>query len=166
MKKFSAFLAKATMIFLMLATISCSKDDDNLNGSGSSVPDPEGTRTYNIGRYEALKIFERFYIQWDYPNNLIASTSSDPYYGYYLEDAIYDIGEVPGLGSITKHPNLGSSGWTTINGCEVGHGYVIRCTNGKYIRLYVAELITSTHYTNYGAIVGAKLRYQYPFEPK
>jgi hypothetical protein len=48
----------------------------------------------------------------------------------------------------------------------VGHGYVIKLESSdgsyiEYLRLYVVESIVSTD----GGIMGAKVKYQYPFVP-
>jgi hypothetical protein len=84
-----------------------------------------------------------------------------------------------GLGNITKIPTSGFTEPAVYNSsaaCEEGHGYVIKFElydydneEGKminreepvYARLYVVESIISTT----GGIMGAKVRYQYPFEP-
>jgi len=77
-----------------------------------------------------------------------------------------------GLGNITAIPQTGftipSSYNTTDVACEVGHGYVVKFepinnldTPAVYVRLYVEESIISTD----GGIMGAKVKYQYPFEP-
>ena len=72
---------------------------------------------------------------------------------------IANVGKVNGLGSITKIPN---SGYAVQASVEVGHGYVIKASDGTYARLYVVDWIT---YSGSGGIAGAKVKYQYPFEP-
>ena len=44
---------------------------------------------------------------------------------------------------------------------ERGYGYVIKDVDGTYARLYVVDWIVSTS----NAIIGAKVKYQYPFNP-
>ena len=77
------------------------------------------------------------------------------------------MGSMKGLGNITQIPNSGFTVpyYENISvACEAGHGYVIKFENTDfelYVRLYVVESIVSTN----GGIMGAKVKYQYPFEP-
>jgi len=74
-----------------------------------------------------------------------------------------------GLGNITQIPTSGftipASTISTV-ACEAEHGYVIKYENTStsqvvYVRLYVVEPIISTT----GGVMGAKVKYQYPFVP-
>lgn len=74
-----------------------------------------------------------------------------------------------GLGNITKIPQTGFTipeESNTSVACETGHGYIVKFTFSPtvsdsilYVRLYVVESIISTS----GSIMGAKVKYQYPF---
>ncbi len=97
-----------------------------------------------------------------------------------------DIGPVEGLGNVRQLPD---AGWTTNSlACEQGHGFIIQVgmksssrgvfgypdyhyfdgteddywEGTQYIRLYIVEPIVNT----LGEIMGAKIKYQYPFIPE
>jgi hypothetical protein len=108
------------------------------------------------------------------------------YYHYDADIKMVDIGAVAGLGNVRQIPSVG---WGNDFACEQGHGYVIKIQGNsvskgrylyrndddvqitpsdpdyweetQYIRLYVVEPIISTD----GGIMGAKIKYQYPFNP-
>jgi hypothetical protein len=154
--------------------MSCGKDDDSSDPDNppvvnpdTPVPDPEGTITVNIdGRSSTKVIISGFgYINWDEPDNF------ELYADSYV--SICNLGAMKGLGNITSIPSIGftiPSRRNSTVACEAGHGYVVkfeeRDATGEvikvvYIRLYVVEPIVST----LGGIMGAKVKYQYPFEP-
>jgi hypothetical protein len=160
----------------------CSKDDpsdpDNL------VADPQGTITANIsdGSSSQIEIIEGgsmlAVIRWTSPDNFYLDGYLGGSYGYYDDEiqrhryyqvSICNLGAMSGLGNITKIPTSGftipSSGNSSV-ACESGHGYVVKVekhdgSNLIYVRLYVVEPIVSTT----GGIMGAKVKYQYPFKP-
>jgi hypothetical protein len=79
-----------------------------------------------------------------------------------------------GLGNITTIPKTGFTAstdnyyLTNAIACEAGHGYVFRlidyfygAVDSTYARLYVVSSLTSTD----GGIMGAQVKYQYPFNP-
>jgi hypothetical protein len=43
----------------------------------------------------------------------------------------------------------------------VNNGYVVKTREGKFGRMFIDEFI----FDSFGALVGAKLRVQYPFQP-
>ena len=173
MKNTKLILASAA-IALMVAMAGCSKKDDS--GNSASAPEPEGTVTANISASTAIGVDGgsigwtppgNFYICGDYFNN---GSYGAPNYGGY-DVAICDMGKMNGLGNITNIPQTGyNDNGSDINNsapCEVGHGYVVKFVHfgsfyspDTYTRLYVVESIVS------GGVIGAKVKYQYPFEPE
>lgn len=153
-------LANALMICLIMTAFSCSKDD-NPDNPDNAVPDPAGTITANIAVYSTIKIYDngtyRGNISWDTPDNFYLN-------GEYIDVSICNLGKMKGLGNITQIPQAGFSSPARANyfiACESGHGYVIKFGSGTYVRLYVVESLVSTA----GGIMGAKVKYQYPFVP-
>jgi hypothetical protein len=162
-KLFLMMIAAAAIIFA-----GCSKDDDP-NNSDNTVPDPAGTLSANITESTSASL-DGMYVAWYPPNNLWLHTS----YGgpnFYTNFSICDMGKVNGLGAITTIPTIGYTEEVNVQTktmpCELGHGYVIKVrwwmTSGEiyYVRLYVSELIEN----NNGTLIGAKVKYQYPFNP-
>jgi len=88
----------------------------------------------------------------------------------YSYAAICDVGAKKGLGNITTIPHTGFTvldrGNTSV-ACQNGHGYVVQFIPESYIgdttylRLYVVSSLVSTG----GGIMGATVKYQYPFNP-
>jgi hypothetical protein len=125
----------------------------------NKVPDPPGTITANISENTRIDVYSS-YIRWCTPDNFDLE-------GYYI--SICNLGAMSGLGNITKIPTSGFTAPRSRNtsvACEEGHGYVIKLeyssgSNPIYVRLYVVESIVSTT----GGIMGAKVKYQCPFEP-
>jgi hypothetical protein len=142
--------------------MSCGKDDDN---NGTPVPDPEGTVTANISEDTRIETTGG-YIRWIGPDNFHLEGSSELDHSV----SICDLGEMKGLGNIANIPQTGYSSpqySNTTVACESGHGYVVKFEIPRdgfyslhYVRLYVVEPIIST----LGGIMGAKVKYQYPFE--
>jgi hypothetical protein len=169
MKKNGLKLSTFLLIVGFLFAASCSKkDDDTLNtdkNKTEKVPDPEGTITVNISesteKSTGISIYgSNYYVGWTKPDNFYLSN-----YGNLV--SICNVGNITGLGNITKIPVSGFTIPTpssTNIACETGHGYVIKFESNSeiaYIRLYVVEKIVSTS----GGIMGAKVKYQFPFEP-
>jgi hypothetical protein len=169
MKKFSLNWAKALMTVLMLGMIACGKDKDDPTDPDNSVPDPEGTITVNLSSGIGIEVKDGEhwygYIKWTGPDNFYLD-------GYInaggIKFSICDLGVMRGLGNITAIPSTGftvPAEQNTSVACETGHGYVVKAENNMtgnnitYIRLYVIESIVSTT----GGIMGAKVKYQYPF---
>ena len=185
-------LRKVIAIAICLAGVTmfwgCDKNDPNTedNGNGNTtIADPVGTITANISESTGINIPNIGNIKWikpdnfslngecynyewvSEPNNMGGYNSYWKYYHYNV--SICNIGIVAGLGNITKIP---SSGYTIPKpsssevAYETGRGYVIKFEGGNlttplYVRLYVVESIIST----FGGVMGAKVKYQYPFEP-
>jgi len=159
--KFSKKLVFLFFAVCLIGFVGCKKDDEK-------VPDPEGTITANLGRI-SLDFYYLEEIGWVAPDN-IGLIHLYTCYGvcHRWKITFCNVGKVSGLGSIKTIP---TSGYANNVACEVGHGYVIKCENFNYyggelvnviyIRLYVVESIVSTS----GGIMGAKVKYQYPFEP-
>lgn len=153
--KFGKWLVAVVMACAMVA---CG-DDDDPNDPGNSVPDPEGTvllsmRNWNNGRtyLEVNKLG-----MWiDGGDNFEGES------GYF---SIVNLGKMKGLGNVTKIP---TSGWAEKVAVTPGCGYIARVSNTpwgvQYIRIYVVDYIISAEITN--GIIGANIKYQYPFTPE
>jgi hypothetical protein len=164
--------------------MSCGKDDDSSDPDNNPpivnpdtpVPDPEGTVTANISSSTRIDISDKnIYaygiigsIEWTEPDNFDLNDDRYHYYYYASSVSICDMGQMRGLGNITNIPQTGYSSPQYTNSavaCESGHGYVVKFERTDYfiyyVRLYVVEPIVST----LGGIMGAKVKYQYPFEP-
>jgi hypothetical protein len=172
---FVYLLLAATMIFA-----GCDKDNqdnpDNSDPEETIVPDPEGTITANISKSSSIDVStaNTYFgvIRWDSPDNFYLTVNMSPFTGTFRY-SICNLGAMKGLGNITSIPSTG--GFTTPShlndevACETGHGYVMKFDRGNdvvtekivYVRLYVVESIVSTS----GGIMGAKVKYQYPFNP-
>jgi hypothetical protein len=175
---------KKHLFFMMIAAAAiavsgCSKDDDPDNPS-NAVPDPVGTITANISESSSTEISivvnnvsYNGSIRWYPPDNfhLHASfTFNGPNGNRYNGNvSICNLGAMQGLGNITAIPSSGFTVPSVENrtvACEAGHGYVVKFVDVEndniiYVRLYVVEPIVST----LGGIMGAKVKYQYPFIP-
>ena len=169
MRKSVLFLMKTLLVLSMLVfATGCPdpKDEDVGNNSGNStektVPDPEGTITVsmaNSGSKSKQQVRGYGLVVDDDPADVcwIAINSDNNFVTQYCQVA--NVGKVSGLGSITKIPNSGYSGFMSV---EPQHGYVVRAdTDGSYTRLYVVEWTKNTS----GGITGAKVKYQRPFVP-
>jgi hypothetical protein len=152
----------------MLTAFACDKDDPN--DPKNSVPDPPGTITANISDDISIGIdYDEGHcgsIGWCSPDNFRLFAGG----GYYESVSICNLGVISGLGNITRIPTSGFTVPSRSNSsiaCEEGYGYVIKFESERankgpvYVRLYVVESIVSTT----GGIMGAKVRYQYPFVP-
>ena len=144
---------------------------NNPDNPSTSVPDPAGTMTANLAESVGITA-EYAYIYWTKPDNFhLLSMSYYPSTGQYgCTISICDVGKIAGLGNITQISLSGfSASDVNISGiaCETGHGYIIKLQDNFYggptiyVRLYVVEKIVSTS----GGVMGAKVKYQFPFEP-
>jgi len=169
-------LRKVVAIVICLASVTmfsgCDKDEPNIenNGNGNdngntTIADPVGTITANISENTNVTIDYRR-VGWTKPDNFELYFGN--YYGAVV--SICNLGKMNGLGNITSIPQTGYTTPIYLNrevACEVGHGYVVKFESQyssptlSYMRLYVVESIVSTS----GGIMGAKVKYQYPFEP-
>ena len=164
MRKFNFFLISCLLATSMFFVAGCDDKNDPDNPS-NSVPDPEGTMVTNIrndifmNRYTGV-----YYGLADVGIGGLSMNQSNVFqtYGDDRFDIAY-IGTVNGLGSIQSIPK---ENLFTKNGCAVLEkgGYVLRGIDSnnhdKYARLYVTRFMTSG-----GGIVGAEIKYQYPFVP-
>ena len=164
MKKFDLFFVKTLMVLSLVFVVGCSKDNDSggKNDGSTTVPDPEGTITVSmsnngvknvyvpIERGEGVTFHTHNNHEWmaiDISNNLIVQSG-----------VVANLGKVNGLGSITKIP---ASGYASRTSVEINSGYVIRLECGDYVRVYVVEWRKNTS----GGIIGAKVKYQHPWNP-
>ena len=144
----------AALAIAMLAT-SCK---DNSSSPQAKVPDPEGTITVKV-RNDDKDGGAPFYI-----------TESNNFRGWddkYVDCQYVDYGAVHGLGNVVSIPK---SGWAYQVAVIPCHGYVMRLKDRtdvvvvgeEYYRLYVVEELVGA---NTNGIIGAVVKYQYPFEP-
>ena len=158
---FSKRLVYLFFAVCLIGIIGCEGKDEK----DATVPDPPGTIIANISK-NSSDPYVRDYVRINTGDNLITVTWLRPdniYAGAFHDSEICTVGSVSGLGNITTIPTLG---YTTDVACEPGYGYVIRAradenSEYKYMRLYVVSSIENT----YGGIMGATVKYQYPFEP-
>ena len=162
-------LRKVATIIACLAVTSmmfsgCKKDDST---NGNSVTDPPGTVTINIRNDE---IYDKG-IGWygivyipseDIEMIMLGNNNFGVGSDYASENGIISVGKVSGLGNITEKP---SNGYSLFVAVEKGVGYVGRITfdenNPTYIRIYVVDFL---HAANSGGIIGATIKYQYPWD--
>jgi len=183
MKKSILIFVKTVVVFGMFFVAGCGGGDEpkpevnnGSNGGNSTgiVPDPPGTITTNISRGAIGSSGSGIVIQgtssfitgsgitWYAPDNIHVYGDN--------QVSICDLGTMRGLGNITSIPNAGytAPSYNMMVSCETGHGYVVKFENiqgeivmeNLYVRMYVVEKIISTS----GGIIGAKVKYQYPFE--
>jgi len=182
--KLSAFLLIVSLLF----SVGCSKNDDdsssdknkndvpnNNQDKTENVPDPPGTITSNIAVGSGIRLqvsdgevcmgSNICIVSWAKPDNISTETNCTGYLA-----SICSVGHVKGLGSITNIPTLGytapANRVSQELSCEVGYGYVVKIECSCYLppayaRMYVVEKIISTS----GGVMGAKVKYQYPFVP-
>ena len=172
-KYFLNFIVVGLMLSFVFVGCQKNNDDDNnepndIDNPDNPVPDPEGTVTFNMAQmgstdYSYISVLFNGgtigFIWWSKPDNISIR-------GDYWQPSICSLGALKGLGNITSIPTSGFNVPTSPYSvaCEVGHGYVIKYENDTqviYVRLYVVESIVSTS----GGIMGAKVKYQYPFVP-
>jgi hypothetical protein len=165
---YQMFVVLCMSLFIFM---SCGKDDANPDTSDDTPPvvnpdtpvsDPEGTVTANISVNTRIDIKNGKSIGWISPDNFWL------YNGNGLV-SICDMGQMKGLGNIQSIPQTGYNNPQDDNktvACESEHGYVVKFEGGdlptpQYVGLYVVEPIVNTS----GGIMGAKVKYKYPFEP-
>jgi len=159
-------------VFLLAITFAaCEKNNNDPSNPNNPVSDPEGTITANISEttyiYFGTSVYNTGYIGWLKPDNFYLCGDK---YLRINKVSICELGLVNGLGSITNIPQTGYTIPALENStvaCESKNGYVAKLELlvedgiilSKYVRLYVVEPIVST----LGGIMGAKVKYQYPF---
>lgn len=153
--KFGKWLVAVVMA---CAIVACG-DDDDPNDPGNSVPDPEGTvllsmRNWNNGRT---------YLEVNDGDMWI--DVGDNFNGDSGRFSFVNLGKMKGLGNVTKIP---TSGWAEKVAVTPGCGYIARVQGMRggagYVRIYVVDYIISAETTN--GIIGANIKYQYPFTPE
>jgi hypothetical protein len=160
MKKFNFFFVSCLLATSMFFVAGCETDDSS---------DPLGTMVNNI-RNDVLRNpwSGTYFGAADIGIGALGMSQSNVFfnstlYGGAMFEIAY-VGTVKGLGSIKSIPN--ENLFTgEVAAIERG-GYVLRGTDtnnrGKYARLYVVRFLTGA---NSGGIIGAQIKYQYPFEP-
>ncbi|MBQ7211130.1 MAG: DUF5036 family protein, partial [Muribaculaceae bacterium] len=146
MKKFFILLLVTVGVF---ALPSCGSDEpDPDNGSKidptKPVADPDGTITLSMRDYNngCTYILDRLYIKNE----------------NFRGADIASVGSVTGLGNVSTIP---TTGWTDEVAVVPGNGYVAYLDNrDMFVRIYVIDYISSTS----GGIMGADVKYQYPFK--
>jgi len=155
------------VLSLMIAAAGCGNNEPGGNppdDPNKPLPDPIGTVTANISQNTRIDIPGIGSISWTEPDNFALKCEE---YDYLYIVSICDLGEMKGLGNITNNPTTGFTvpAWeNTAVACQSGHGYVVKFEKPfaatQYVRLYVAEPITSFG----SSIIGAKVKYLYKFE--
>ena len=146
MKKFFILLLVTVGVF---ALPSCGSDEpDPDNGSKidptKPVADPDGTITLSMRDYNngCTFILDRLIIKDE----------------NFRGADIASVGSVNGLGNVSTIP---TTGWTNEVAVVPGNGYVAYLDNrDMFVRIYVIDYISSTG----GGIMGADVKYQYPFK--
>lgn len=166
-------LIRLALIFTMiLSVVSCNKIGLDPNGEDSgnvNIPDPEGTVTVNLNNGHSGNYYDIGfgYTYYNSGYDLIHIDEINNFSGKYNSIKFVSLGAVNGLGSITSIP---TTGWAEEVAVIPGNGYVVRNTeqdmyNGsishEYVRLYVVDYIIGTN----NGIIGARIKYQYPFQP-
>lgn len=150
--RLACVLAAAALTF---AAVGCGEDDEPTSGKSNTGEqlnpegDPEGTVTVNIGNDGKAMNIGGISIRMTEDNNFATS------------DKLLSVGKVQGLSSVR---NVSAVGWSSYVLVQPGYGYVVRnesWSRYKYARLYVEDYVTTTS----GGIMGAKIKYQYPFYP-
>ena len=166
MRKFNLFLMSCLLATSMFFVTGCGDKDDPDNSS-KTVPDPEGTMIVHI-RNDTHQTWTGSCFCGMYYGiaNIGIGTlemMGTNFSGFWGEFEVAYVGTINGLGSIKSIPN---GNLFTTNGAaalEKG-GYVARNTTSddqvEYARFYVSRYLTSG-----GGIVGAEIKYQYPWEP-
>lgn len=154
--RLACVLAAAALAF---AAVGCGEDDEPTSGKNNTGEqlnpegDPEGTVTVNIGNDGKSMSLGDISIRMTEDNNFSTVSTTD---------GLLSVGKVQGLSSVR---NVSSVGWGSNVLVQPGYGYVLReLLRGsiyRYARLYVEDYVTTTS----GGIMGAKIKYQYPFYP-
>jgi hypothetical protein len=169
-KKLASTPSMLVLVAFAAAAVSCGKGEPV--DPYAIVPDPQGTATANISEETAIVVNVTVngenrqvgFIGWLPLNNFVIGTYDPSYHAY-----ICDLDSMRGLGNI-RHPvqsaayvDLGDYSKSTA--CKIGHGYVIRFSSSTssgssvYVRLYVVGEFLNI----WGEIIGAEVKYQYPF---
>jgi len=175
MKNVCLFLIQALMALSLVYATGCSKDDpapidtgepdyaDGGDSGGTNTPpsDPEGTITLSVRNTSNGKTSVPLYSGIDFGidngNNFYSGSS-----WYFVS-----VGQVQGLGGVTKIPD---AGWSTNCAVMTGYGYIgavyynINFAYGSnqitFVRIYVDNVIIGA---GSGGVIGYMIKYQYPF---
>lgn len=156
--RLACVLAAAALAF---AAVGCGEDDEPTSGKNNTGEqlnpegDPEGTVTVNIGNDgNLIMLTDNTGIEINRDNNFII-------YNTHRMADIVSMGKAYGLLDVDIIPN---AGWSKAVAVLPDYGYLIREDNYgpyTYIRLYVEDYTINTS----GGIIGACVKYQYPFYP-
>jgi len=168
MKNVYLFLIQALMALSLVCATGCSKDDpgsvitpeptypDGGDSGGTNTPpsDPEGTITLSVRNVSNGKTAVPLYSGIDF--------GIDNGNNFYSGSAWHfvSVGQVQGLGNITKIPD---TGWSTKCAVMTGYGYVGVCAGDNrmtFVRIYVDDVIIGA---GNGGVIGYVVKYQYPF---
>jgi hypothetical protein len=156
-------MKKITLLLLIVsAALTLAGCDDT-----QSNPDPEGTielrmrNSANGNTYLTIQEGEA-YISLNIGSDNNFNVIDHSYYGDLGNNLLCGVGSVSGLGSVKSIP---TAGWTNVAAVVPGNGYVIRFSSDRgtvYARLFVVDWTESA---SSGGIIGAQVKYQFPFNP-
>jgi hypothetical protein len=175
MKKLSIF---AISLMLGVLAANCGSSGGGNNNNNSTCTDPTGTVTTALGTATTASGGAALSEAFSFHTGATQHTTNCT--GYYKECEIWfklnfwsgaawnegettntwiaDIGAVTCLGDVTTIP---TAGFTTSAEAIEGHAYVMKLYDGQYARFYMNRFVTNTS----GGIIGAEIKWQYPFEP-
>ena len=146
---------RTLMVTGLLFAVSCSNDDDPAipNNPEIPVPDPQGTVMIDIRNAEN-------------GGNDFLGIGIDAANNFYSKDGSWSfisMGTMKGLGNIANIPDESVPGWAATVGARPGYGYIagrLTFTAFEYVAFYVDKYITAA---GTGGIIGAEVKYLYPF---
>lgn len=188
--KTGKYILLALSIVVMLMSTACKKlgctdpKASNYNPNATkddgfcTYDDPAGTQTIVIGKDCALQNgidFSKGIVECADCNASMDSTNSDVIFSVtkfltaYPDSAcwgshllrIISLGALNDFGAIYNKPDTNATGWGKEAAPAIGHGYVVQTREGKLARFYLSNLVQEAVT---GAVVGADIKFQYPWE--
>lgn len=148
------------MLIITINFIGCTKVPES---KSSTCTDPPGTVTSNISNkgkidFHTGAIGDANAFCYGVSSSITMSLYFDPFNFSMCKTGvnIADVGQVSCLGEVATIP---SSGFVVSLATTLGHGYVLRLTDGTFARIYCEKWVTSTS----GGVTGIIIKWQYPF---
>ena len=154
MKKVKANLifVKIVLILGLVFAAGCDSEKDDFY-------DPEGTMEISMTKDRIINgvvYYPGISVSFS-PDCMIYITLDNFFYcGPSYSSSMVNVGRVKGLTDIKRIP---ANGYTKTPPVEPKCGYVLDCGDGTYARIYVVSWLIDS----YDEIIGAKIKYQYPF---